>query len=502
MNDLIRNMTRSAVAATAALGFGAIAPAALAGDVDVTITTVLKQGESIDGFGPAGIPSDVAVNNSGFWAATVPITGGGGVLVTSDGPHMAVGDELEPGVVVSSLTNALKGLNNNGNFSHRPSFEGDAHSGLVFNDDVLILRDDISTAPQFSPGTPYIGFFRARVNDNNRIFLVATVSDSELPGSVHRALVWIDYDPDSGDFTEDVLFKRYDQVPNEPQGVQFDEFGTGAERFAINNHNEVIFTAGYTGGDPATNAAIYFNDTVLAQKGDTAPDLNGDTYNIGTSAATRVHMNDNRDYVFLTPLTGDSSANQAIIRNNVFSDALDEVVIRKGDPVPGLPGHVITSLGTGAQPMITENGDVIWYGQWDGDAGTNHGLFINDQLIIQRGVTQTSDGDLITTVAGTTSSSNGISTSFDVSQNGQYILVRAMLNNSTSERAVLLVEVEDSSKCAPADLDCNGVVDGADLAILLGAWGPCADCDDCDADLDGSCEVDGADLAILLGNWG
>lgn len=55
---------------------------------------------------------------------------------------------------------------------------------------------------------------------------------------------------------------------------------------------------------------------------------------------------------------------------------------------------------------------------------------------------------------------------------------------------------------APGDLDGNGVVDGADLAMLLGAWGACTDCDDCDADLNDNCSVDGADLAILLGNWG
>lgn len=53
----------------------------------------------------------------------------------------------------------------------------------------------------------------------------------------------------------------------------------------------------------------------------------------------------------------------------------------------------------------------------------------------------------------------------------------------------------------PGDLDENGIVDGADLAILLGAWGPCSDCDACPADLDGDCAVDGADLAVLLGNW-
>ncbi len=52
------------------------------------------------------------------------------------------------------------------------------------------------------------------------------------------------------------------------------------------------------------------------------------------------------------------------------------------------------------------------------------------------------------------------------------------------------------------DLNGDGFVDGADLAILLGGWGPCSGLKGCPADLDGNGVVDGADLAILLGSWG
>jgi hypothetical protein len=51
------------------------------------------------------------------------------------------------------------------------------------------------------------------------------------------------------------------------------------------------------------------------------------------------------------------------------------------------------------------------------------------------------------------------------------------------------------------DLDGNGTVDGADLTILLSAWGDCAKKAPCPADLDGDGGVDGADLTILLAAW-
>ena len=47
------------------------------------------------------------------------------------------------------------------------------------------------------------------------------------------------------------------------------------------------------------------------------------------------------------------------------------------------------------------------------------------------------------------------------------------------------------------DLDGNGVVDGSDLAILLGSWEGSGS-----ADLDGNGVVDGGDLAQILGSWG
>lgn len=55
----------------------------------------------------------------------------------------------------------------------------------------------------------------------------------------------------------------------------------------------------------------------------------------------------------------------------------------------------------------------------------------------------------------------------------------------------------DLSEFAPGDLDGNGIIDGADLGLLLAAWGT----GDVAADLDDSGVVDGADLGALLALW-
>lgn len=54
--------------------------------------------------------------------------------------------------------------------------------------------------------------------------------------------------------------------------------------------------------------------------------------------------------------------------------------------------------------------------------------------------------------------------------------------------------------CCPADLAAaDNMVNSADLAQLLGSWGPCPACS---GDLNGDGLVDPADLATLLGSWG
>ena len=66
------------------------------------------------------------------------------------------------------------------------------------------------------------------------------------------------------------------------------------------------------------------------------------------------------------------------------------------------------------------------------------------------------------------------------------------LANCTSEAALTITPVPNI-----ADINGDGIVNGADLARVLGAWGTSA----AGGDLNGDGIVDGADLAIVLANW-
>lgn len=74
------------------------------------------------------------------------------------------------------------------------------------------------------------------------------------------------------------------------------------------------------------------------------------------------------------------------------------------------------------------------------------------------------------------------------------------IGRAIAPKALARAEQLFVAPACPADLNGNSMVDGADLGIMLGAWGPCAG--SCVADLNGDGEVSGNDLGSLLAGWG
>lgn len=70
-------------------------------------------------------------------------------------------------------------------------------------------------------------------------------------------------------------------------------------------------------------------------------------------------------------------------------------------------------------------------------------------------------------------------------------------NHGESAPVTMDVQVMEISPALPGDINGDGIVNGFDLAIVLGFWGT----SDPKADLNGDGVVNGADLAIVLGYW-
>ena len=140
-------------------------------------------------------------------------------------------------------------------------------------------------------------------------------------------------------------------------------------------------------------------------------------------------------------------------------------------------------LPTGAGQLLSVSGDPVCI-----EIGAS------ETLVVTLDIPQSADG--FCTFAGGTSASSPT-----------YVYAAACgLSDFTNLAAIgfpnnqWYVELSGDFGCGDGiigDLNNDGIVDGADLAILLGAWGS----NDPIADLSGDGEVGGADLSILLGNW-
>jgi trimeric autotransporter adhesin len=84
-------------------------------------------------------------------------------------------------------------------------------------------------------------------------------------------------------------------------------------------------------------------------------------------------------------------------------------------------------------------------------------------------------------------------------ESGERLLVSGQFTQVDGQAANRLVEfVGCPNEAIAGDLNGDGAVDAADLALFLGSWGG----SDPNADLNGDGSIDAADLSILLGNWG
>jgi hypothetical protein len=87
-----------------------------------------------------------------------------------------------------------------------------------------------------------------------------------------------------------------------------------------------------------------------------------------------------------------------------------------------------------------------------------------------------------------------------ISDTGQVCFVATLASGQTG-----VYRADPVPACMPADLNCDGNVNGLDLAILLGQWTGAATYSPCPppqpADLNQDCKISGVDLALVLGAW-
>ena len=201
-----------------------------------SISTVLQEGDLVPGVGTVTRIDNLAVNDVGSWIVEADTdhsnTDADSVLVRDGVLLLREGDPLALPVGASLDSFDSLGINDPGDSAWNFFLDGTAgtndDSGVYFGTQLLIQEGDLSTAPEFAAGTPYVGFFEVKLNDQNQALLAASVDDPTVSSSVDQALVRLDIGPSGALLGESVVVAEGNFLPGVSEAVSAVE-GLGAD---------------------------------------------------------------------------------------------------------------------------------------------------------------------------------------------------------------------------------------------------------------------------------
>jgi hypothetical protein len=403
-----------------------------------SITPLVQDGDVVPGVGAVTSIQNLAVDSAGSWIVEVdtdnPDTDVDYALIKDGALLLREGQTLAAPSGATIDTFDAVTLNANGDSAWNLFLDGTSgssdDSGIYFNGTLVIQEGDVSTAAGFSAGTPYIGFFETKFNAAGEILVMASVDDPAISSSVDRALVIVAVDGSGNLLSETVLYKEGDVLPGQVDALS--DFGTGPHAFDLNEAGQVLYVADLE-GSTATDGCVYLDGALLAQEGSPSPVPGRNWAFLSTS--TRVALGDGGDYVFTGSLDGSSADNSVIVLNGA-------VFRQEGESLPPFAPHLLTSFGSGPVD-VDDAGNVLWYGDWDDpDTTRDTGLFLNDTLLVQEGVSVV-NGQVVDSISG-------VQDGYALSPDGGYVVFEATLANGL-EGAFLI----DLSGCPPPVTYCS-----------------------------------------------
>lgn len=418
-------MKKSLITTAAVIASLLVTGAAFAGGAPtIEIHQLVVEGMNVAGVGDIssgfGASENHAVNNDGEWLVESDTNNAN----TDEDGVVLRGTGFAPGALFLRENQAMGSpagsnldsfdsinINNLGNtsFNHFLDNTGATNndSGIYFNSDLLIQESNTVTAAGISANSPWLGFFETKLNNSNTVMVMGTCDDPAIASSVDQLIVLVN--PISLEQTL-VVREGSEIVP----GRFLTTVETGPHDFALNDDGHVLFAVTMD-GDAANNTGVVLWDgndyTFLAREGSSSPVAARNW----ASLPGAISMNNSGDWVMIGDLDGSTSDDSLIVKNGT------EVIAREGFGVADIGAFTFTTFGTGAV-HIDDAGNVIWVGDWnDPDTSKDVGIFWNEHLIVQEGVTQI-DGVTLASISL-------VQDNMSISDNGEWLIFEGVLAN-------------------------------------------------------------------------
>lgn len=348
-----------------------------------TPVPLFVEGEAIPGFGTTVSLGAHCVSARGEWvgiAATTssPALAFSGLVTLKNGVRGRYRDEVlsnPAGGVVSSLrSNALNGSGDMVSSVLLRVGSTSQYSSLWFNDVIVLEELDAPSIPGITPGSHVLGIYDVHwsgVGDDYLVFM--DLRETSFPNVIFQVFARMTIDANGvSDITP--LLKHGDVIP-----------GVGAlagnSIALLASDTRDIDRAGTLIASVAvgTKRLIVRGNTALAVSGQPSA-IPGETWSLFRWG---VATHETGGYAFI----GSTFSNRVIVKNGLK-------FVQTGDSPPSITPFQIESLGDSID--IDQHGRVTWVGYWDDpDPNRGAGLFLDDQLIVETGVTVINGATLI-----------------------------------------------------------------------------------------------------------
>lgn len=375
-----------------------------------SLTIVAMEGDLVPGVGAITAFEKLAIADGGRWLIEVDTDGtdpdADGAILSESGTVLVEGAVLtNPTGATIDFFDTVR-LNAAGTRVHNHALDGTPQGALddsaIFVDDAPVLFEGtVSTATGFAPNTVYAQFFEAWVNAPGDVLVVCTVDEPTLPSADDRALVRLGIGAGPSLASETVLLKEGDAVGT---GAVIADIAVGPNEVAFDALGRSMAFVTLLG--PTATQAVVLDGALAARQGGPSP-LAGRDYELLSSRP--LALNGNGSFAFRANLTGDVASDEVIVVDGT------SVLASEGTSLPDIAPFSLTGFGVGAPLRIADDGTVLWYGDWDDpDTSVDTGLFLDDQLVLQEGVTEI-DGLLIDAF-------DANQFGFDMSDDGRHVL--------------------------------------------------------------------------------
>lgn len=395
---------------------------------------------------------EVALNDAGDWAATVRTDG-------LDPEGMAL---VRNGVVLAKAGDILAGITGDLTFQAASTLTLDPAGRLfwrhsapqaIYRDlEPIVVGGQLLANPDLPPAATVSSILAYAPLADGGAFVGLFLAGQGVQSPSNRVIVRFTPQPEGGHTNSlEVSSGQLYGANNEPLGL----FGLTHRGLAVDGQERLAFTAG--GTVAGSTESVWRGGERIAAVGEPSS-LFGQIYkSIHPNHSVRMNAGGDLSFVAgLGPADGSLGGMSALISNGL-------VVAQRGQSLPGIFPAVLT--GMHSYISTGDDGRVLWYGTFELDGTTRLGLFLDQELLIEQGIS----GLFGLTFDNLTQGPSGtLAPSFERSPSGTLVALRTAL--SDGRHAAVLLDF------TPTAIDFISGCSQAPLLLCIGSSNPNGPC--------------------------